>query len=276
MRIDAHQHYWQYDPVRDAWITEAMGVLRRDWLPADAAPLLRGAGIDGVVAVQADQSEAETDFLLDLAERHSFIRGVVGWIDLLAGDCEQRTAKWSGARHLKGFRHIAQAEADDFLARDDFTRGVQTIGAQGYSYDILIYPPQLPAAAALVSRCPEVQFILDHCAKPAIAAREIATWREGITRLAKYPNVACKLSGLVTEATWHDWTGEQLTPYLDAVLDAFGPHRLLFGSDWPVCLLAADYPRVVEVIDRWSGRLSASDRDAIFGGTACAVYRLEE
>jgi L-fuconolactonase len=275
VRIDAHQHYWRFDPVRDSWITPEMRVLQRDFLPADAEPLLAAAGIDGVVAVQASQSEAETDFLLSLAAEHTIIRGVVGWVDLCATDLHARLARWEGNVWLKGFRHIAQSEPDDFFARPEVLSGIRQLGEAGLTYDILIFPAQLAAAEYLVARCPGVRFILDHCAKPAIANGEIAEWRAGLTALARHQQVSCKLSGLVTEAHWHAWSAEQLEPYLDAAAEAFGAHRLMFGSDWPVCLLAADYQAVVAVIARWAERLTASERESLFGGTAQSVYRLD-
>ena len=275
MRIDAHQHYWRFDPRRDAWITDAMAAIRRDFLPEDVAPLLTAADIDGVIAVQADQSETETRFLLDLSARHDFIRGVVGWVDLRAPDLGDRLARWQGVGALKGFRRVAQGEPDDFLARPDVIRGVNCIGAHGFTFDILIYPRQLTAATRLVEQCSGVRFVLDHCAKPGIAAGDITGWRDGITRLARHANVVCKLSGLVTEADWHTWTAADLVPYLDVTAAAFGPGRLMFGSDWPVCLLAAPYGAVVDTVARWCDRLSHGERADVFGGTAAAVYRLE-
>jgi L-fuconolactonase len=274
VRVDAHQHYWRYDAVRDSWITPAMGVLRRDFLPADAVPLLAAARIDAVVAVQADQSDTETDFLLSLAERHEMIRGVVGWVDVRAADLAEQLDRYGSAPRLKGFRHIAQGEPDDFLARPDVITGVTVLGALGYSYDILIYPRQLAAAQQLVSSCPDVRFVLDHCAKPAIAGGDLQEWRAGLNRLARHENVTCKLSGLVTETSWRAWTDADLVPCLDAAAEAFGPERLMFGSDWPVCLLAAEYARVVDVIERWAVRLTTSEHERVFGGTAQDAYRL--
>ncbi len=276
MRIDAHQHYWRYDAVRDSWITPEMGAIRRDFLPAQVAPLLRAAGIAGVVAVQTDQSEQETDFLLALAADHPFIKGVVGWVDLLATDLEARLTRWQHERALKGFRHIAQGEPDDFLAREDIARGVAAVGRRGYAYDILIYPRQLAAAQALVARCPDVRFVLDHCAKPPIAGGDLSAWHDGLVRLAAHPNVICKLSGLVTEADHRSWTATELAPALDMALAAFGADRLMFGSDWPVCLLAAQYSTVHDVIMAWAGQLSEDEHAGIFGGTAVRAYRLEE
>ena len=275
MRVDAHQHYWRFDPVRDAWITPAMGVIRRDFLPGDATPLIAAAGIDAVVAVQADQSPAETRFLLDLAASNPFIRGVVGWIDLRADDLDEQLAAHAPARRLVGFRHIAQAEPNDWLARDDVARGVATLGRHGYAYDILVYPPQLAAAEVLVQRCEGVRFVLDHCAKPPLARGDLAAWRAGLAALARHPHVTCKLSGLVTEAAWDRWTDATIVPALDAALDAFGPSRLMFGSDWPVCLLAASYARVHDVVARWAAALGAGERAQLFGDTAVATYRLE-
>jgi L-fuconolactonase len=301
MRIDAHQHYWRYNPQRDSWITDEMSILRRDFLPADAAlhmtggvvgpfgrasdaavalarqtgPLRAPPAFDGVVAVQADQSISETDFLLDLAARHPLIRGVVGWVDLRAPELREQLARWRGSPTLKGFRHIAQAEPDDFLARADVIRGIAALGEYGYSYDILIYPRQSRAAEQLVRQCPGVRFVLDHCAKPAIVRGEVAEWRAGIARLARHPNVVCKVSGLVTEAAWGTWRDTDLVPYLDAIVDAFGADRILFGSDWPVCLVAASYRDVVGVVNRWAERLTSTERALLFGGTASAVYHLE-
>ncbi|MBL0170435.1 MAG: amidohydrolase family protein [Gemmatimonadaceae bacterium] len=274
MRVDAHQHYWRYDAVRDGWITPAMGALRRDFLPTDAVPLLADARIDAVVAVQAAQSDAETEFLLTLAERHDIIRGVVGWVDLQAPDLAEQLDRYRSAPMLKGFRHIAQGEPDDFLARSQVITGVTVMGALGYSYDILIYPRQLAAAEQLVSSCPDVRFVLDHCAKPDIAGGRLEEWRSGLPRLARYNHVTCKLSGLVTEASWHTWTDADLLPVLDAAAEAFGPERLMFGSDWPVCLVAAGYARVVDVIERWAERLTTAERARVFGETAREVYRL--
>jgi L-fuconolactonase len=275
MRVDAHQHFWHFDPVRDAWIDDRMRVLQRDFLPADVDGDRRATAIDAIVAVQADQSEAETDFLLSLASRHHEIRGVVGWIDLRAPDLTEQLAVRRANPLLKGFRHIAQAEPDDFLQRPEIIAAVTALGACAYSYDILIHARQLPAADALVSACDGVRFVLDHCAKPPIASGDLTDWRRGIARIARHPNLHCKLSGLVTEADWNHWTPEQITTCLDVVGEAFGADRLLFGSDWPVCLLAGSYARVFDVVDSWAARLTVPERARVFGGTAMAVYRLE-
>lgn len=252
-----------------------MRALRRDFLPADLQPLLERAGIDGCVAVQADQSVAETDFLLALAAEHPFIKGVVGWIDLSAADITRQLAEWSGNGQLKGFRHIAQSEPDDFFERASVQRGITAVARHGYTYDILIYPQQLASAERLVASCPNVRFVLDHCAKPPVAGGSMEGWLDGFRSLASHDNVSCKLSGLVTEALWTAWKEEDLVPYLDAALEAFGADRLMYGSDWPVCLVAADYPSVHNSIVLWAERLSPTERDRIFGGTAVDVYQLE-
>ncbi len=252
-----------------------MSVLRRDFLPDDVAPLLTAARIDAVVAVQADQSDVETAFLLSLANRYAWIRGVVGWIDLCAPDLATRLERYRAEPRLKGFRHIAQGEPDDFLVRPDVVAGIRTIGAWGYSYDILIYPRQLSAATQLVTQCPDVRFVLDHSAKPAIASGALAAWRTDLTALAAQPHVTCKLSGLVTEAAWREWTAADITPVLDSAFALFGAHRLMFGSDWPVCLVAAEYARVVELIERWAEQLTPSERAMVFGETASRCYGLD-
>jgi L-fuconolactonase len=275
VRVDSHQHFWRYDAGRHAWITPEMSAIRRDFLPGDLAPLLASAGFDGCVAIQADSTEAETDFLLRVAAEHSFIRGVVGWVDLLAPDLKSRLARFRDRPQLRGFRHIAQAEADDFLARDDVARAIATLGDLGYTYDILIYPRQLAAAENLVERCPGTRFVLDHGAKPAIARREMLQWQRGIERLARHPNVACKVSGLATEATWNSWTFTDLEPYFDAIATAFGPTRAMVGSDWPVCLVASEYSRWIDTVNQFAERFSPAERDALFGGTAVDVYGLE-
>jgi L-fuconolactonase len=274
MRIDAHQHFWHYDPVRDSWITEEMSVLKRDFLPDDLKQPLEAQGVEGTVAVQADQSEDETHFLLQLAESHSFIQGVVGWVDLLAPTLGQRLEHFSRFGRLCGVRHIAQAEADDFLARDDVVHGIGLLSDFGLTYDILVYPQQLPAALSLVERLPDSSFVVDHLAKPPICKDETEPWATHMRELAQHANVWCKVSGLVTEADWRRWRLEDIRPYLDIVFEAFGPDRLMFGSDWPVCLLAASYREVWELLDGYASQLSASEREKLFGGNAASFYGL--
>lgn len=253
-----------------------MRAIRRDFLPADLEPTLAANAIDGCIAVQADQSEQETWFLLDLARRHSFIKGVVGWVDLLSPRLEASLDMLATDARLRGVRHVAQGEADDFLAREDVIEGIGRLGRAGLTYDILIVARQLPAALTLTSRLPDQPFVIDHLAKPPIKDRALEPWATAMRELARRPNVCCKVSGLVTEADWHHWRADDLTPYLDVAFEAFGPDRLMFGSDWPVCLVAAPYARVLETIADYAAALSASEREALFGGTAARFYGLHE
>jgi L-fuconolactonase len=271
LKIDAHQHFWRYDPARHGWIAPEMAMLKRDWLPEHLRPELLRAGIDATVAVQADSSEDETHFLLDLARSNNEIAAVVGWVNLLSASVRDRLEYFSRFEKLKGFRHVAQSEPDDwFLLRDDFLRGVAHLEAFQFTYDILIYPKQLPAAVELVRRFPRQPFVIDHLAKPSIRSLEIEPWAQFMRKIAESDNVFCKLSGLVTEANWTGWSGADFAPYLDTVFEAFGPDRLMFGSDWPVCLLAASYAQVKQLIDNYA----ASDRDKIFGRNAGRFYGL--
>ncbi len=236
---------------------------------------MRAAGVDAVVAVQADQSDAETDFLLDLAARYHWIRGVVGWIDLRATDLRAQLEQRQRAGLLKGFRHIAQSEPDDFLARPEVRAGIIALGEADFTYDVLVHARQLPAADDLVARCGGVQFVLDHGAKPPIASGALSEWERGISRIARHSNVTCKMSGLITEASWSHWRREDIAPCFDMLAEAFGPERLMFGSDWPVCLLAGEYARVIDIVETWALCLTPLERARVFGGTAVAVYRLE-
>jgi L-fuconolactonase len=274
-RIDAHQHFWRFDPVRDAWITPDMAVIRRDFLPEDLGPVLAANGMDGCVAVQADPSEAETRFLLELAHENGFIRGVVGWVDLLGPELEASLERFSGDALFRGVRHIAQAEADDFLAREDVLAGVERLADFGLTFDVLVYERQLSAAVAMVDRLPEQEFVLDHLAKPRIRDGDMEPWATHINALALRPNVWCKVSGMITEADWDRWRPEDLRPYLDVVFEAFGPERLMFGSDWPVCLVAGEYARVLDVVESYAAPLTAAERDGLFGGNAARFYGLD-
>ncbi|AQG78103.1 amidohydrolase family protein [Spirosoma montaniterrae] len=274
MTIDAHQHFWHFDPVRDAWITDDMAVIRRDFLPADLEPILAQNGIDGCVAVQADQSEAETQFLINMARAYGFIRGVVGWVDLRADTLHERLAYYSTIDQVKGFRHVAQAEPHDFLSRPEVVNGIRQLAAFGFTYDILIYPNQLKAALHLVRAVPEVKFVIDHLAKPYIKKGEISRWSNFMAEIAKQPNVSCKLSGMVTEADWHSWSKKDFFPYLDVAFEHFGPDRLLFGSDWPVCLLAANYTQVKTLIEEYVLLWGDEVRAKVFGANAVAFYDL--
>jgi L-fuconolactonase len=276
MNIDSHQHLWRFDAVRDAWITDAMAVLRRDFLPEHLAAELTANALDVSVAVQADQSETETMFLLDLAEKNKRIAGVVGWVDFRSPQIGERLEHFSHFSKLRGFRHIAQAEPDDrFLMSEDFVRGVAQLRTFGFTYDILVYPKQLPAAIELVARLPDQRFVIDHCAKPEVKARNTEPWATQMRKIAQHTNVSCKVSGLVTEADWKYWKADEFRPYLDVVFDAFGPDRVMFGSDWPVCLLAGTYRQVKQLFEGYVKDFSPADRDKIFGGNAAQFYGLK-
>ena len=274
MVIDAHQHFWRFNYMRDAWITEDMSVIRRDFLPADLAPVLDSNGVDATIAVQADQSEAETEFLLGLAEGNRRVAGVVGWVDLRAANVEKRLEHFSHFKKLRGVRHIAQVEADDrFLARAEFVRGIGHLKSFGLTYDILIFPRQLPAAIELVGKVPGQRFVVDHLAKPEIKAGKIEPWAGLIREIAASPNVYCKVSGMVTEADWKGWKPEDFEPYLDVMFDVFGPERLMFGSDWPVCLVAANYAQVKDIVESYVDRHAPAAKTAVFGENVKRFYQ---
>lgn len=273
--IDAHQHFWQFNPVRDSWITDDMGVIRRDFLPADLQPVLQQNGIDGCVAVQADQSEAENKFLLDLAAQNSFIKGVVGWVDLQAKNIDERLQYYKQFSAMKGFRHVLQGESNRALMLEpDFKHGISLLQRYDFTYDILIFPDQLKYAGKLVKQFPQQKFVLDHIAKPFIKDGKIDTWAAEIELLARHENVYCKVSGMVTEADWHNWTPDTFTRYLDVIFNAFGARRVMFGSDWPVCLVAASYAQVKDIVYQYTQRFSAENRKKIFGGNAVTFYNL--
>jgi L-fuconolactonase len=276
MMIDAHQHFWKYNPQRDAWITDRMSILKRDFLPEELLTELRMNGIDGCITVQADQSEQETQFLLDLAAQYnSVVKGVVGWLDLSSPGLAERLAHFAQFKKLRGLRHIVQSEPDDrFMLDEDFCRGIAALKDFNFTFDILIYPRQLPAAVELVARFPEQKFVLDHLAKPSVRTGEVEVWAKQIRALASNRNVYCKLSGLVTEADWKSWNGNQFEPYLDVAFDAFGADRLMFGSDWPVCLLAATYRQVRELVAQFAARLPSESQHKIFGQNAIQFYGL--
>ncbi len=272
--VDAHHHLWRYSEEEYGWISEEMSVLRRDFLPVDLGQAMRSAGVDGAVAVQARQSVAETDWLLQLAEQDERMLGVVGWLPLQDDGFAELLERYRGHGKLKGLRHVVQDEPDDFILGAAFNRGVRAMRGTGLVYDILIHERHLPQAARFVGMHPEQVFVLDHLAKPRIREGELEPWRANLKRLAAAGYVSCKLSGMVTEADWERWTLEDLRPYLDAALEAFGAERLMAGSDWPVCLLASEYERWWEALRTWAAPLGEAERAAIFGGTAKRVYRL--
>jgi L-fuconolactonase len=271
--IDAHQHFWRYDARDYGWIDESMAAIRRDFLPPDVKCEMDRAGVEGSVAIQARQTVDETHWLLDLAATHPYIRGVVGWIDL-QGDVDAQLAAVGDNPALVGVRHTVQGEPDDFLERPAFLDGIGRLDGTGLAYDILVYARQLPAALSFARRFPRQPFVLDHLGKPDMRGGEFNAWRDQLQALANLPHVCCKLSGLVTEADWNAWTPGQLRPYLDAALESFGPSRVMIGSDWPVCLVAASYAEVLGLVIDAIAEYSTDERQQMLGGTAQQFWNL--
>ena len=275
MKIDSHQHFWIFDPVRDAWINDDMKAIKKDFHPEDLEPNLSKYGFDGCVAVQANQSEHDSFFLLELAAEFDFIKGVVGWVDLRSDDLRSRLAKFACYRKLKGFRHIVQAEPDDnFLLGDKFCRGIALLGNYRFTYDILIKPHQLKTAVQFVRKFPDQEFVIDHLAKPFIKDQIMGDWKKEMAQLGQFENVSCKISGMVTEADWRNWKSADFKPYIDHVISTFGTDRVMFGSDWPVCLVAADYGKVIEVVERNTSHLSQQEKKMLWGLNAQKFYDL--
>jgi L-fuconolactonase len=276
-RIDAHHHLWRYSKEEYGWIAGSMAPIARDFLPQDLQQALSSLGIDGSVAVQARQSLEETQALLDFAQQFDVIRGVVGWAPIASPELPSILDRFKAFRKLKGFRHVVQDEPDDaFLLRSDFNAGIAQLKQHGFVYDLLIFERQLPAAISFVDRHPEQVFVLDHIAKPRIRERALEPWRSYIRELARRENVFCKLSGMVTEADWAHWIPQDLQPYFDVVLEAFGPQRLMAGSDWPVCLLATTHQNWFSTLREFISPLSVAEQDMILGGVAAQVYSLSE
>ena len=276
MRIDAHQHFWRYNADEFGWIDDSMSSLRRDFGPDDLKPELERAGFQGSIAVQARQSLEETRWLLELAEDSPLILGVVGWVDLCSPDVRLQLQTFAGNPKLVGIRHVVQSEPDErFLLLPEFLRGISVLEEFDLTYDILIYPQHLPVAVEFVRHCPRQRFVLDHLAKPLIKSASIHPWEAGIRELAKFPNVFSKLSGMVTEADWQNWTPEDLEPYLDIALDRFGPERLMIGSDWPVCTVAASYKQTMSVVLDYLYKYPVNVQDAVLGGNAQRFWKLK-
>jgi L-fuconolactonase len=282
MHIDAHHHFWRYNPIEYGWMNDGTGedgnsmrAIQRDFLPEDLKPELMSAGIDGVVSVHARDTVKETSWLLNLAQQHEFVKGVVGWVPLVSHELPSVLGTLVSNPKLKAVRHVLQWEADDdYMLRADFNAGIKALRAFDLTYDILIYERHLPQTIEFVDRHPNQIFVLDHLAKPRIRDRVLSPWRENIIELAKRENVYCKVSGMVTEADYQFWNEEDLHPYFDTVLRAFGPRRLMFGSDWPVSLLACAYGRWCEIVLRQIQGYSSEEKDRILGGTAEEVYKL--
>ena len=275
MKIDAHHHFWTYDPVEYGWIDDAMRLLRRDFLSEHLRAEIAAAGVDGVISVQARQNLIETEWLLGHAEENDFIKGVVGWVDLVSPKLGAQLERFGANPRLKAVRHVVQDEPDDnFILRGDFKRGIRELGRFSLAYDILIYERHLPQTIKFVDAHPKQVFVLDHLAKPRIRDNATDPWNRNIRELAKRTNVFCKISGMVTEADYASWAEPQLRPYFETVLEAFTPRRLMFGSDWPVCLVACGYARWHQLVSSWISRLSRDEQARILGGTAIEAYRL--
>lgn len=275
--VDAHQHFWRLDQFDFAWLeAEPLAPIRRDFLPADLAEAMAKTPVAQTVLVQTQHNLAENDWFLSLADQNDWIAGVVGWVDLASEACEEQLLKYREHPKFVGVRHIVQDEPDDdFIIREDVLRGLGVLARHDVPYDLLFYHSHLKHAAAVARRHPELRLVIDHLSKPAIREGRIDHWREDLAAAAACPNVWCKLSGMVTEADWKEWKPSHLEPYVAAALDLFGPERCMFGSDWPVCLLAADYPRVYNTARDLVGDLSPDEQLAIFGGTATKFYGLD-
>lgn len=275
MKIDSHLHFWHYNPVKDAWITDDMAVIKNDFMPGDLLPLLQEQGITGGIAVQADQSEQETHFLMDLAAEYDFIKGVVGWVDFRAKNVEERLEYFSQFSIIKGFRHIVQAEPeDDFLLRPDFLKGIAALSSRNFTYDVLIHPRHIPYAVDFVKLFPNQRFVVDHLAKPFIKDGLFDDWAKQMQAFAPMENVSCKLAGLVTEADWKNWKYDDFQKYVNKMLEIFGPDRLMFGSDWPVCLIGASYAEVCEIVRENTASLSETEKDKLWGGNCARIYNI--
>ncbi len=274
LKLDSHQHFWKFDPIRDNWITEEMEVIRHDFLPPDLKPLLDANGMQGCIAVQADQSETETNFLLALAEEHDFIKGVVGWVDLCSPNIHSRLEYYSEFPKLKGFRHILQAEPVEFMLKPEFQRGIAALNNFGFTYDILVYPRHLPVNVDLIRNFDNQSFVIDHIAKPDIKNGLILDWEAEMKQIASFDNVYCKLSGMITEADLNNWKKEDIFPYMDKVFDFFGAERLMFGSDWPVCKLAGEYDAVCGLVEEYLSKLSTREQELVWGKNAEQFYKL--
>lgn len=275
IRIDAHQHFWKFNAERDAWITEDMSVIRRDFLPEDLQPVLQRNGIDGCIVVQSSQSTHENYFQLKNAMGHDFIKGIVGWVDLQAADVEEQLSYYKQFDKIKGFRHVLQGEKQrDLMLQPAFKRGISLLRNYNFTYDLLVLPDQLAYATDLAAQFPDQPFVLDHIAKPPIRQKEISGWKKDIIALARNENVCCKLSGMITEADWQRWQPSDFTPYLDVVVESFGTKRLLFGSDWPVCLVAGTYEMMLNVVTEYFRSFSEGEQQRFFGGNAIDFYKL--
>ena len=275
-RVDAHQHFWHYNTRDQAWITDDMSRIRLDFLPADLAPQLKQSSIDYSVLVQARQDLDEAPWLLELAQQNDFIAAVVGWVDLCSDAVQGQLERFAAFEEFKGVRHIIEGEADDrFILREDFCRGIAQLARFDLTYDVLIRPQHIKYAAEFLAKFPDQPFVVDHLAKPDIKKQKLQPWRQEMQQIAQMDNVYCKLSGMVTEASWTGWTTDDFVPYIEAILDMFGPQRVMFGSDWPVCLVAAGYEQVVQIVESYLATLSDDEQTAVMGRNALDFYHIK-
>ncbi len=273
--IDSHQHFWRYNAVRDSWITDEMSVIKKDFLPHDLQPLLQQNGLEGCVLVQSDQSEEHNEFLLEQASGNDFIKGIVGWVDLGAENIKERLVYYKQFNIIKGFRHVLQGEADRaIMLKPEFMRGIAELQPFNFTYDILIYADQLKYVPEFVAAFPQQKFVIDHIAKPNIKEQQIDEWTIDMMAVAVHENVSCKISGMVTEADWKNLKKENFIPYLDVVCEAFGPDRIMFGSDWPVCLVAASYPEMMNIVSECFSSFTKNEQELFFGKNAISFYNL--
>jgi L-fuconolactonase len=275
-RIDSHQHFWQYNPAEHTWMTDAMQVLKQDFMPTDLGPLLTQIGFDGCIAVQARQSIEETNWLLKLANENDFIKGVVGWVDLRSPNIDEVLSGYANQKKLVGVRHVVHDEADDnFMLQPAFQNGIAALKAFNLNYDLLLFPKHIPVALQLVEKFPEQPFVLDHIAKPFVHKKEISPWKDDLKELAKHPNVFCKLSGMVTEAKWNNWEENDFKQYLDIVTESFGTSRIMIGSDWPVCTLSGNYSATMNIVINYADQFSKEISDGILGGNCINFYKID-
>lgn len=274
MIIDSHQHFWHYEPVKHSWIDDEMKSIRRDFLPEELAGVYKEHGVAGSVVVEANQAETETAFLLSLAKQNAFIKGVVGYVDLNADTIQERLEYFSQFSMLKGFRAVLQSHDPSYMLQPSFIRGIGSLKQYDFTYDVLVFPKHLEAVKELVKKNPDQPFVIDHLAKPYIKAGEIEAWAKDMKELAKYPNLYCKISGMVTEADYKKWKPENFTPYLDVMVNAFGTQRVMYGSDWPVCLVAASYAEVLSIVKNYFSSFTPGEQAAFFAGNATRFYHL--
>jgi L-fuconolactonase len=274
-RIDSHQHFWNYDPVKHVWMDDRMKIIKQDFLPTDLLPHLQNCNLDGCVAVQANQAEVENDFLIKLSNQYDFIKGIVGWVDLRAENLSERLEYYQQFPKIKGFRHVIHDEPElDFMVQPAFLKGVSQLKSFGYTYDILIFAAHLPNTLEFIKAIPDQPFVIDHIAKPNIKSGEIDVWKKQLKEVAAFENVYCKISGMVTEADWKNWKKEDFTKYLDGVVEAFGTSRIMYGSDWPVCTLAAQYEQQFNIVKEYFASFSENEQVLFFGGNASKFYKL--